>query len=245
MSWNIFHFMSCDKIIVIRKVIVTIYQSCAVLKHIICIIYLIFTILLRFDSPFAKWENWKCSWSEPSIMSTWLQSFCLYHYAMVPPNVSVPVYYIFWILSIPWCEWPLLPHWSPWLSSILTTVTGIFLKSILVHVNTLLFKELSQNSLIGHFWVLYHSPTTHSPVSALSIPPCFDTSFYLLTHLMSYPYWISPTSLCFFSPRLLLPMPPLPRALSLTLGLANSPPLPSLALQLRHHFSFLKHLMLL
>lgn len=80
MAWNIFHFLFCDKIIVIRKVIVTIYQSCAVLKHIICIIYLIFTILLRFDSSFAKWENWGCLWSEPSIMSTWLQSFCSYHY---------------------------------------------------------------------------------------------------------------------------------------------------------------------
>lgn len=117
------------------------------------------------------------------------------------------------------------PGFSPfWLQQ-----KSIFLKSILVHGNTLLFKELSQNSLIGHFWVLYHSPTTHSPVSALSIPPCFDTSFYLLTHLMSYPYWISPTSLCFFSPRLLLPMPPLPRALSLILRLTNStcPPLSS------------------
>lgn len=103
---------------------------------------------------------------------------------------------------------------------------------ILVHISPLLFKELHQNSLTWHFWIVSLTPSLlSSPISQQSSPfwhLCLRT---LTAHSVFDPYWMSPSSWCFSSSRHLQPKAPLHGAISLTL-FAQLPYL----LHLRHHF---------
>lgn len=73
------------------------------------------------------------------------------------------------------------------------------------------FKKLSQNSLTGQACIPEFTHLFLAPWPLLSallpiLTPLFFKSPFTV-HSISYPYWISPTYLCFVRPRLLQPVP--------------------------------------
>ena len=141
---------------------------------------------------------------------------CSRHCALMPSNVSVTVKSIVWIFLT------VISFSDVTELHLLTGLSGsppIWLQSQMSFSSLYLFmfthchfKKLSQNSLTGHACIPEFTHLFLAPWPLLSallpvLTPLFLKSPFTV-HSMSYPYWISPTYLCFVRPRLLQPVPP-------------------------------------